>query len=110
MFFAVVVEAPFWIVSVLVDQDIYCSIHTDWNTQYNHVPLPDLFPFQTYVWLIRQSAEMEPASVDLVAISVHATKGSLTMATKGLTALVRTKQHSTFSSIHYWTSVCSVNI
>lgn len=39
---------------------------------------------------------MEPATVELMAISVHATQGSLTMASKGLTALVRTQQHSNF--------------
>lgn len=92
----------------LVDQDVYCSIHTDWNTL-SHFPLPDLFPFQTYVWLIRQSVEMEPATMVLVAIYVHATKGSRTMVTKSLAAPVRLKQHSALSTIQTRTSVWSVN-
>lgn len=41
---------------------------------------------------------MEPATVEPVAITVHATQGSLTMATKSLAALVSKQQHSHFST------------
>ncbi len=41
---------------------------------------------------------MEPATMEPAAITVHATQGSLTTATKDLSALVRAQQHSTFFS------------
>lgn len=43
---------------------------------------------------------MEPATVEPAAITVHATQGSLTMATMDLAALVRKQPHWTFSNIH----------
>lgn len=45
-----------------------------------------------YALLIRQSVEMGPATVEPAAITVSATKGSPTTATKSLHALVRTRQ------------------
>lgn len=47
----------------------------------------DLFPLQTCVRLIKQSVEMEPATLETVDITVYVL---LTMAIRSLAALVNT--------------------
>lgn len=50
----------------------------------------DLFPLQTCVSLIKQSVEVEPATLETVDITVHVL---LTLAIRSLTALVNSTDH-----------------
>lgn len=71
-------------------KSFYCILkYFTWINYWNYFFILDLFLFQTYVRLMTQFVEMDPASMKPVAITVHALQALLTTATKRVVVLVR---------------------